>query len=339
MTDQKSNCPHGIHYIADDCPGFTRKKRGRGFSYYDCDGKKISDKNIIKRIQSLVIPPMWQDVWICEDESGHLQVTGYDQKGRKQYIYHPKWTEYQQKNKFNRLKEFGFKLPDIRRQLERDIRKKGWPKQKILALIVMMLDEYYIRIGNKRYEQENKTYGLTTLRRKHINEKDGHLVISFKAKSGKEREIDIGSKKLIRLIKATSELPGYEIFRYLDDSKQSHRLDSHDVNEYLVEIAGEYFTAKDFRTWGGTMLALENYEESKKEVEENPRQKLETTIVKKVAAVLGNTVAVCREYYIHPKVMDVLLKNSLGHYTKKNLGKLEDEKELSEAEKLVLKII
>ncbi|UII24128.1 DNA topoisomerase IB [Fulvivirga ligni] len=336
---RKSNCPHGIHYISDDCQGFTRKKRGKGFEYFDCDGDKITNTSAIERIEELVIPPMWKDVWICQEENGHLQVTGYDEKGRKQYIYHTKWTEYQQKNKFSRLKEFGEKLPLIRKKIEEDINKKGWPKEKILALIVMMLDEYYIRIGNKRYEHENKTYGLTTLRRKHITEKDGHLVIGFKAKSGKQREIDITDKKLIKLIKKTSELPGYEIFKYLDGEKKSHRLDSHDVNEYLVDITGEYFTAKDFRTWGGTVLAIENIDEARKEIEENPRKKLETALVKKVSSVLGNTVAVCREYYIHPKVMDVLMKNSVGHYTKKSLNGLKYKSELSKAEQLALKII
>lgn len=332
-------CPHDIIYVTNDRPGFSRRKNGRGFVYFDCKGRKVQDDKILKRIKELVIPPMWTDVWICKDSNGHLQVTGYDLKKRKQYIYHPKWVEFRQKGKYDKLDDFGRKLPLIRKKLESHIRLKGWPKKKILALVIMMLDEYYIRIGNKHYEHENKTYGLTTLRRKHIVEKDGKLFLQYKAKSGKERTVRLESRRLIRLIREISELPGYEIFKYEDENKTRHPLHSHDVNEYLTELAGTYFTAKDFRTWGGTALAVENYEEAKQEVEENPRRKLEAAIVKKVAGVLGNTISVCREYYIHPKVMQVLLEDKLDCFKSKPLRKIKYPDQLSESEKLVLKII
>ncbi|GGZ18435.1 DNA topoisomerase I [Echinicola pacifica] len=334
-----NNCPHGIIYLMDDCAGFTRRKCGKGFIYIDCEGQKIKDPEILQRIKELVIPPMWENVWICQKPNGHLQVTGFDLKSRKQYIYHPKWVAHRQLNKYSQLLEFGKKLPLIRKKIEEDIQRRGWPKEKILAMIVMMLDEYYIRIGNKQYEQENQTYGLTTLRRKHIVEKDGKLYLQYKAKSGKERRVKVESKRLIRMIKKISELPGYEIFKYIEKDKTKHRLDSHDVNEYLCEISGHYFTAKDFRTWGGTMLAIENFPHASALVEGNPRKKLEPTLVKLVAKTLGNTLAVCREYYIHPKVMQVLLDDKLDSYADKPLKNIKYVSQLSKSEKLLMKII
>ena len=294
---------------------------------------------MLERIQLLVIPPMWKDVWICKNSKGHLQVTGFDARGRKQYIYHPDWTAFRQNSKYGRLEKFGKKLPQIRKSVERDLRKKGWPREKILALIVMMLDEYFIRIGNKYYEHENKTYGLTTLRRKHIVEEDGKLYLQYKAKSGKDRKIKVESKRLINLIKKTSELPGYEIFKYQDASGSYHRLQSHDVNQYLALISGEPFTAKDFRTWGGTVSAMDHYPESLEMVREFPNRKLDATIIKKVAEVLGNTTAVCRKYYIHPKVMQVLLEGTLGRFEKRKLKGVTDPDQLTENEQTVLKIL
>ncbi len=335
MTD----CPEDLVYVGEGSPGFLRKKIGRGFVYLDKKGEKIAKKRVLERIQLLVIPPMWKDVWICKNSKGHLQVTGFDARGRKQYIYHPDWTAFRQNSKYGRLEKFGKKLPQIRKSVERDLRKKGWPREKILALIVMMLDEYFIRIGNKYYEHENKTYGLTTLRRKHIVEEDGKLYLQYKAKSGKDRKIKVESKRLINLIKKTSELPGYEIFKYQDASGSYHRLQSHDVNQYLALISGEPFTAKDFRTWGGTVSAMDHYPESLEMVREFPNRKLDATIIKKVAEVLGNTTAVCRKYYIHPKVMQVLLEGTLGRFEKRKLKGVTDPDQLTENEQTVLKIL
>ncbi len=334
-----SECPEDLVYVGDGYPGILRKRVGKGFVYLDKKGKKVDKKRVLDRIAQLVIPPMWEKVWICKDAKGHLQVTGYDARGRKQYIYHPDWVSYRQLSKYGRLEEFGKKLPQIRKALERDLRKKGWPREKVLALTVMMLDEYYIRIGNKHYERENKTYGLTTLRRKHIVEEDGRLYLWYMAKSGKERKLRVESRRLVNLIKKASELPGYEIFKYQDKAGGYHRVRSRDVNDYLMEISGESFTAKDFRTWGGTVLALDHLEESLALVKETTNRKLEPTIVKKVAEVLGNTVAVCRQYYIHPKVMQVLLDGKLARYQKLKLKRIDDPDELSENEQTVLKIL
>ena len=334
-----SNCPEELVYVGEGYPGFLRKRMGQQFAYFDKKGKKIAKGRVLERIHQLVIPPMWEDVWICKNAKGHLQVTGYDVRRRKQYIYHPDWTAFRQDSKYGRLEKFGKKLPQIRKSVERDLRKKGWPREKILALIVMMLDEYFIRIGNKYYEHENKTYGLTTLRRKHIVEEDGKLYLQYKAKSGKDRKIKVESKRLINLIKKTSELPGYEIFKYQDASGSYHRLQSHDVNQYLALISGEPFTAKDFRTWGGTVSAMDHYPESLEMVREFPNRKLDATIIKKVAEVLGNTTAVCRKYYIHPKVMQVLLEGTLGRFEKRKLKGVTDPDQLTENEQTVLKIL
>lgn len=293
-------------YVNDTEPGITRKKWGRGFIYRDDNGVKIKDEVTINRIKDLVIPPVWQDVWICPTANGHLQCTGLDLKNRKQYIYHPDWVEYNQKNKFSRLKVFGKKLPIIRREIEKDLEQKKWTKTKVLALVVHILDEYYLRIGNQYYTDKNDTYGLTTLRRKHIDETTDGVKLSYKAKSNKQRELTIDDELLSDLIKEMSELPGYEVFRYKEGYRNWTSIDSHDVNEYIKELVSEDFTAKDFRTWGGTKLAVELYPKAKEEVAQNKRLQLEPTLVKLVASRLGNTVATCREYYIHPKVLEEL---------------------------------
>lgn len=334
-----SDCPEDLIYVGEEFPGFLRKKIGEQFAYFDKKGQEITKVKVLERIQQLVIPPMWEDVWICKNVKGHLQVTGYDARGRKQYIYHPDWTSFRQDSKYGKLEKIGKKLPQIRTAVEKDIRKKGWPREKILALIVMMLDEYFIRIGNKFYERENKTYGLTTLRRKHIVEENGKLYLSYKAKSGKHRKIKVESRQLTNLIKKMSELPGHEVFKYQDSSGSYHRVQSNDVNQYLLEISGESFTAKDFRTWGGTVLAVDHYEASLETVKEFPSRKLDVTIVKNVAEVLGNTVKVCRQYYIHPKVMQVLLEGSVKRYERRKLKGVTDPDQLSDNEQTVLKIL
>jgi DNA topoisomerase-1 len=335
MTD----CPEDLVYVGDGFPGFLREKDGDSFVYLDKKGQAISKKKVLDRIEQLVIPPMWEKVWICKDAKGHLQVTGFDARGRKQYIYHTDWVSYRQSNKYGRLEEFGKKLPQIRKAVERDLRRRGWPREKILALTVMMLDEYYIRIGNKHYERENKTYGLTTLRRKHLVQEDGKLYLHYKAKSGKERKLQVASKRLVNLIKKMSELPGYQLFKYQDKDGTIHKLRSRDVNHYLAEISGEFFSAKDFRTWGGTVLALDHYPDSLEEVKVSPNKKLEPTIVRKVAEVLGNTTAVCRQYYIHPKVMEVLLDGTVSRFARRKLKGVTDPDQLSENEQTVLKIL
>lgn len=291
-------------YVTDDEPGYRRKKWGRGHRYYNPEGNPIDKEEIGERLDQLVIPPMWEDVWICSRENGHLQVTGYDEKGRKQYLYHPLWQEYRSRHKFDKMIEFGHALPRIREQVAKDLRKKGWPREKMLALVVSLLDETHVRIGNREYLKENNTYGLTTLRRKHLTIEDNEATFVYKAKHGVEQHVTIDNKKLVKLIKESSELPGYELFRYSEGEDAGKPVDSGDVNEYLKEISGEDFSSKNFRTWGGTVTAVERLEEALEEIQENPKKQLTSTLVKKVAEWLGNTEAVCREYYIHPCLLD-----------------------------------
>ncbi len=330
--------PKNIQYTSDDAPGYTRLiKEARPF-YMTAAGKPVDDLSELERINAMVIPPGWQKVWISTDSNAHLQATGYDEKGRKQYIYHRDWVAYRQKSKFARLSVFGKALSRIRSRIEEDLHQKGWPKSRVLALVVTLMDHHYLRIGNDYYKNHNETFGLTTLRRKHLEEEGNQLRISYKAKSGKYRNITLKNRSLIRLVLATSELPGYEVFRYLDDAGKSCKIDSQEVNDYLREISLENVTAKDFRTWGGTVLAISFYNPAMEDVMQNPRSKLEAAIVRRVAKKLGNTMATCREYYIHPKVLKVLTEEKLAEYMS-NKPDIKAEEHLSQDEKLALAII
>lgn len=325
-----------VKYVSEFCEGIRRFRRGRGFIYLDQGGAKVDNPALLERIYSLGIPPNWRNVWICPDDDGHIQAIGLDIKNRRQYIYHPEWRKYRSTAKFDKLKEFAKWLPEIRSQAYKHTQLSGWPREKVLGLVVLTMNEAYIRIGNTLYRDENETFGLTTLRRRHLNFSNGHITFEFKAKSGKYRKVNIKNNKLVKLIRECSELPGHEVFRYRENS-QYIPVTSADVNQYLKEISDENFTSKDFRTWGGTVLAVKKFPEARQIVDENKRLKLEAALVKLVAAELGNTQAVCRTYYIHPAIMHAVNNN--------DFQKLEfkEEKtrtfELSEAEKKALEII
>lgn len=327
-----------LKYVTDELPGYRRKKHGRGHKYFDPNGQKIDKKILEERLEALAIPPMWEDVWICTYLNGHLQATGYDEKGRKQYIYHPDWVAFRNANKFSKLVQFGKKLPLIRKQVQADLKKKDWVKEKVLALVVSVLDDSFLRIGNKAYLEENNTYGLTTLRRRHLQVNGKEAVLKYKAKSGKEREVSIENKELVKLIKQCSDLPGYEIFRYKEGSS-SQIIDSEDVNDYLQEIAGEEFSSKDFRTWGGTVTAVEEFENALQEVEENPRKNLLSALVQRVAARLGNTPAVCREYYIHPAILLAAEEGILQQTLSRSRFQQQDKYDLTKNEKITLRLL
>lgn len=326
-------------YVSDDEPGYRRKKWGRGYRFFDPEGNSISKEVIEDRLKELVIPPMWENVWICKRRNGHLQVTGYDEKGRKQYLYHPLWQEYRSRHKFEKMIEFGHALPRIREQVAQNLRRKGWPREKVLALVVALLDETYVRIGNQEYLRENNTYGLTTLRRKHLSIEQGEATLRYKAKHGVEQEVSIDNKQLVKLIRESSELPGYELFRYYEGEEAGQVVDSADVNEYLKEISGEDFSSKNFRTWGGTVTAIEQLEAAVADVKENPRREVTSTLVKKVAERLGNTEAICREYYIHPCLIDHVDNGYLIQNI--NRFKVEDQGAygLKPAEQIALKVL
>lgn len=313
----------------------VRLRRGKGFQYLAGGRKKISTSTTLQRIRTLAIPPMWEEVLISVRHDCHIQAVGRDQKGRKQYIYHTQWHLEQQRKKFDRLVAFAHKLPAIRKQCLELIRKKTWSKDKALALMVLLLDDTGIRIGNREYLQANQTYGLSTLQDRHLEVHGRTASLHFRGKSGKELQIDIDDPHLAALVKKSAELPGYSLFRYQDADGGWHDIDSDDVNTFIRARIGAEFSCKDFRTWVGTRLVLELYPQALKESEDNPRKKLLNLLVNAIAAKLGNTVAVCRSYYIHPalltlaeqKKLPVLSESVLaahrGHALTTNLSKVE----------------
>ncbi len=289
-----------IREIDDSAMCISRKKRGKGYSFYDENGKLIKDKTNLKRLKGLVIPPMWHDVMICRFDDGHIQAVGRDAKDRKQYIYHSAYEKRQQEEKFRKMLDFSERLPKIRKKAHAHLNAKGWGKNKLVALIILLLDEYGIRIGNKEYKKQNDSYGLTTLRRKHLAIEDDELVLSFIGKSHKEQEVHIDDEELVPFVKEVASMPGYEIFRYRDENKKYNEVDSDDVNEYITEFMGEDFSSKDFRTWSANRLAVECYPLALEELNSGSQKKFSNIVIKMVAAELGNTPSVCRNYYVHP---------------------------------------
>ncbi|SMP22518.1 DNA topoisomerase IB [Chryseobacterium profundimaris] len=331
---------HLIYTSDAETAGITRKKRGKKFSYYK-EGEKIKDKEEISRINKLVIPPAWENVWICALDNGHLQATGFDVKKRKQYRYHPLWSALRNHTKFYRMLQFGYALPDIRLQVEKDLALRNFDKRKVLALIVSLMQKTNIRIGNNAYEKLYGSFGLTTLKGKHVKVQGQKISFHFKGKKGVMHDIDLKSKRLSKLIQKCKDIPGKELFQYIDEDGNRHTVDSGMVNEYIKEISGEDFTAKDFRTWSGTVSALIafreiGYAETHTEYKKKVKEALEI-----VASHLGNTSTVCRKYYVHPLVINLYENNTI----KKYLDELEQIEEndgkadLTHEEKLVLKIL
>lgn len=294
----------GLTYVSDTEPGIHRKKWGRGFTYIDPDGEHVSDEAVRSRIDGLVIPPAWTDVWICLDPEGHIQATGRDADGRKQYIYHPKWEQARNEAKFNRLLVFGEALPTIRAQCESDLRKHGLPARKVVAAAVALLDRTLIRVGNQTYAQRNGSFGLTTLRDRHVDFSGARCTFEFIGKGGKKQSIELDDSRLARVVRRCRDVPGYELFQYYNAEDTRCRISSSDVNDYLREITGEPFTAKDFRTWGATVQAAVFLNELDPPADRKAAEKHVVAAVKMVAKLLGNTAAVSRSYYIHPAVLD-----------------------------------
>jgi len=303
----------GLSYVTDTRPGIRRLGKPGKFRYVDSNGKAVRDRAILQRIRSLVIPPAWTNVWICPSANGHLQATGRDARGRKQYRYHPRWRALRDHGKFDRLLAFGAALPNLRRRTGRDLARAGLPREKVLALLVRLLDETLIRIGNESYARDNHSYGLTTLRSRHAHAARGRLLFTFRGKSGQEHEVALSDARLARVVRRVQQLPGQRLFQYLDDEGARQPVDSGMVNDYLREGCGEDFSAKDFRTWGGTVHAagvLANTPLPETGGERARRAAL-AEAVKQVAAVLGNTPAVCRASYIHPSVFEGWIDGSL----------------------------
>jgi DNA topoisomerase I len=296
------NKPRGIRYVTDTALTWQRKKRGTGFQFLNKQGKPLRE-SFLNRIEKLVIPPAWDQVHICADKNGHIQAVGIDGRGRKQYIYHPRWVEYNQRSKFNSMRKFGEILPTLRETMAGHMRQRTLSRERILATVVWLLEHTFIRVGNKAYAKENQSYGLTTMRTKHVDVVGNTIKFSFKGKSNVYHELDIRHPRVAATVKACIELPGYEIFKYLDEDGERKTVDSVDVNSYLKEITGESLSAKDFRTWGGTTLAGDTLFRLTSENDEISRDEALLQTFKEVSKHLGNTVAVCRKYYIHPKVI------------------------------------
>ena len=312
-----------LRYVSDDEPGYGRRRWGKGFTYRDATGKTVKDKALRQRFDALVIPPMWSEVWICQDNKGHLQSTGRDDKSRKQYLYHPEWDRVRDQAKFDAMIGFAEALPNLRAQVEKDLEAPPLSRANVLAAVVKLLETTLIRIGNSRYAKLNKSYGLSTLRSKHVSETDTGLAFDFVGKSSKEHHIELQDERLIEIVQACSELPGYQIFKYLDENGDKQAVDSADINEYLRthtcvnDSSGQLYSAKDFRTWMASILAASHlYDALDKaegkdilasEPESRERQQLVTDMVKEVAEALGNTPAVCRSSYINPIIIEQFL--------------------------------
>lgn len=307
-----ADLPSDLHYVDDSQPGISRKKWRGKFRYFDAKGERITDADEIKRLNSLAVPPAYTDVWICADSHGHLQATGRDAKGRKQYRYHPRWREVRDADKYARMQEFGSALPKLRKQLEAQLAERKFTREKVLATVVTLLDATLIRVGNTQYAKANKSYGLTTLRTRHVDIKGSEIRFEFRGKSGVEHQVSVKDRRLAAVVKRCMDLPGQNLFQYLDDDGDRHTVSSSDVNDYLHKLTGADFTAKDYRTWAGTAMALAVLRELEWQPESDAKRHVVAT-VKDVAKQLGNTPAVCRKCYIHPAVLEQF---SLGELSK-----------------------
>ena len=308
----------GLSYTSDDHPGISRVRAGSSFRYFTTTGRRLTNRQDLARIRALVIPPAWEGVWICADPRGHLQATGRDARGRKQYRYHPKWRIVRDEAKFDRMVGFAQALPHIRRRTAADLRRVSLTREKVIALIVQLLEKTLIRVGNDEYVKQNRSFGLTTLREGHVDVTGGRLTFTFRGKSGVDHEIELHDLRLARLVQACRELPGYHVFQYFDDSGGRRTVDSGDVNAYLKAITGDDYTSKDFRTWAATVFAAQllrgiGPSRSLLEARRNVARAIDD-----ISKRLGNTKAVCRKSYVHPDVLDAYFDGSLLKATEKD---------------------
>lgn len=318
----------GLRYAANSGNGFFRHGTKGNFHYLDQDGKKVREKATLARIQSLVIPPAWENVWISPYENGHLQVTGTDVKGRKQYRYHPNWNKIRNQSKFYRLRRFAQALPKIRAQADKDLNRKGLPFEKVVALVVRLIEMTNIRIGNDAYKKLYGSFGLTTLRDKHVKFEHASAHFEFVGKKGVKHKISLESKKLANLVRQCKEIPGQELFQYYDDDGQRHSIGSADVNNYLKEITQEDFTAKDFRCWAGSVTALHEFQQADKPQSQTEGKRKIVEVLDLVASKLGNTRTVCKKYYVHPTVIAAYERGTIWDYKREDkITELNPEEE------------
>jgi DNA topoisomerase-1 len=331
----------GLRYVSDSNSGYTRKAKGDDFEFFDTDGKPIRDEQRVLRIKRIGIPPAWTKVWICPSPNGHIQATGCDARKRKQYRYHERWRDVRDENKYERMALFGNALPKIRKRVEADLKRPGLQRNKVLATIVQLLERTLIRVGNEEYARENKSFGLTTMQDRHVDVKGSKARFRFRGKSGKMHEVDVSDRRIAKIIAKLQDLPGQELFQFVDDEGEVRNITSQDVNDYLKEITGQDFTAKDFRTWAGTVLAAMALNvvgefETKRQAKANVKEAIGA-----VAKMLGNTPAICRKCYVHPAVLESYLNGrSIEGLKKKTEEALEDEHvDLREGEKAILKFL
>ena len=329
----------GLRYVSDEQAGYTRRRRGQSFQYFDTDGKLIQDESRLLRIRRLAIPPAYHDVWICPLPNGHIQATGRDDRGRKQYRYHEHWRTIRDENKYDRILTFAAALPKIRRRVQTDLKLAGLKREKILAAVVQLLERTFIRVGNEEYARQNKSFGLTTMKDHHVKVRGRKLRFRFRGKGGKEHEVDFTDRRLAKIVRKLQDLPGQDLFQYFDDEGKLCNVTSQDVNDYLREITGQDFTAKDFRTWAGTVLAamaLNAQEEfaTKKEAKSNIKNAIAAA-----AKLLCNTPTICRKCYVHPAIVDGYLNGDLIEGLQTKLDEAEEIPDFSDDERAVLKFL
>jgi len=330
----------GLRYVADSMPGYTRKKSGKGFAFYDADGKLVRDEELVHRFNRLVIPPAYTNVWISPYENSHLQFTGTDAAGRKQYRYHPEWNKLRNQSKYYHLRLFAGYLPAIRKQVDKDLARQNLDHDKVVALVIRVMELTSIRVGNEAYKKLYGSFGLTTLMNKHVKIDGADIYFEFKGKKGVYQKIALHSRKLARLIRQCRDIPGKELFQYFDEEGNKRSIGSEDVNKYLKEITGEDFTAKDFRTWSGSVSALYAIKEAGEFETVTECKKKIVSVLDEVAINLGNTRAVCKKYYVHPTVIKSYEEGTIFKY----ISELDRDKdvntaELNLAEKVLMEIL
>ncbi|MET0407336.1 MAG: DNA topoisomerase IB [Hyphomicrobium sp.] len=301
----------GLRYVSDATAGYRRKRTRTSFTYYDKADKRITDAGVVSRIKSIGIPPAYESVWICPLPNGHIQATGIDARGRKQYRYHPKWRELREQNKYEHIMQFAVALPALRARVASDMKLDSLPREKVLATIVSLLEKTLIRVGNTEYAAKNKSYGLTTMRRKHVAIGRGVLRFDFTGKSGKQWKLQVEDRRIAAIVKRCAEIPGHELFKYVGDDGTSRTVDSGDVNAYIKDITGQDFSAKDFRTWAGTVLAALALSEFKKYDSQAEAKRNVVAAIERVAKQLGNTPAICRKSYVHPEILSAYMSGDL----------------------------
>jgi DNA topoisomerase-1 len=329
----------GLRYVSDAHPGYTRKRAGESFQYFDIDGKLIRDESRLLRIGRLAIPPAYHDVWICPLPNGHIQATGRDDRGRKQYRYHERWRAIRDENKYDRILTFAEALPKIRRRVQADLKLPRLKRAKVLAAVVQLLERTFIRVGNEEYARQNKSFGLTTMKDHHVKVRGKKLRFRFRGKGGKEHEVDLMDRRVAKIVRELQDLPGQDLFQYFDDEGKLCDITSQDVNDYLREIAGEDFTAKDFRTWAGTVLTAMALNAQEKFASEKEAKSNVKNAIAAAAKLLRNTPAICRKCYVHPAIVESYLNGDLIEGLQTKLDEAGEIPDFSDDERAVLNFL